>query len=150
MECPQIHQMHSYGFTTLDKVRSYIDVLLNEYKSEKFRTLAIAEKSSNKLIGSITIDVMKFFSRAELSYWINKDYRNAGYATETVKAIIQYCVECLSFNRVQAITSNAISERVLDKAGMMYEGTLRQYFGSVNSFSDCKMYAVLKSDFEPK
>lgn len=147
MKCPQIHQMHSNGFTTVDKVQSYIQVLLGEYISGKARTLAIAQKSTNKLIGLITIDILEIFARAEISYWINKNYRNKGYATETVKSIIEYCLDDLSLNRVQAMTSNPASERVLEKAGMIYEGTLRQYFKMENTFWDVKMYAILKESF---
>jgi ribosomal-protein-alanine N-acetyltransferase len=149
MECPQIHQMHSNGFITVEKVKSYIEVLLKEYQSGKYRTLAIAEKNTNKLIGSLTLDVYRNFSRAEISYWIDKNYRNIGYATETVKAMIEYCFTFLSLNRIQAMTSNPASERVLEKAGMIYEGTLRQYFGMKNTFWDCKMYSLLRSDFNP-
>ena len=70
-----------------------------------------------------------------------------GYATETVKAIIAYSFDILSLNRVQAFTSNPASERVLKKAGMVYEGTLRQYFKRGDDFWDAKMYAILKKDF---
>ena len=45
-------------------------------------------------------------------------------------------------------TDNPVSGRVLEKAGMSYEGTLRQYIGMGNVFFDCKMYAILKSDFD--
>lgn len=147
MECPQVHQMHSNGFTTIDKVQSYIQLLLQEYQSGKVRTLAIAEKSTNKLIGSITLDVLEIFARAEISYWINKNYRNMGYATETVKALIEYSFDGLSLNRVHALTSNPASERVLAKAGMICEGTLKQYFKMGNIFWDVKMYAILKENF---
>lgn len=147
MECPLVHQMYSNGFTAIDKVQGYIQLLLQEYQSGKVRTLAVAEKSSNKLIGSITLDVLEFFARAEISYWINKSYRNMGYATEVVKAITAYCFDALSLNRVQALTSNPASERVLKKSGMIYEGTLRQYFKFGDTSWDVKMYAILKEDY---
>jgi len=150
MECPKVHQMYSNGFTSINKVQDYILLLLQEYKTGKVRTLAIAEKSSDKLIGSITFDVTEIFSRAEISYWINKNYRNKGYATETVKAVIGYSFDGLSLNRVQALTSNPASEQVLIKAGMIYEGTLRQYFKTGNVSWDVKMYAILKEDFNSK
>lgn len=147
MACPQVHRMYNNEFTDIDKVQRYIQLLIRENPSGKIRTLAIAEKSTDKLIGSITIDVTDIFARAEISYWINKNYRNMGYATETVKAIIAYSFDILSLNRVQAFTSNPASERVLKKAGMVYEGTLRQYFKRGDDFWDAKMYAILKKDF---
>lgn len=44
MECPNVHQMYSNGFTSINKVQDYIQLLLQEYKTGKVRTLAIAEK----------------------------------------------------------------------------------------------------------
>lgn len=145
-DCPLVSQMYSNGFTNIDKVKNYINVLANEYDSGKFRTLAIANKGTDNLVGSITIDIFPMFSRAELGYWINKDHRNIGYATETVKATVKYCFEVLSLNRVQAMTSNPASEQVLKKSGFLYEGTLRQYAGINDNFWDCKMFSILKSD----
>ena len=144
MICPDIATMHSGGFRDIPDVRSYIDVLLSEYINGKFRTLAIAERQSDTLLGCITIDVHKYFRRAELSYWVSIPYRNKGYATEAVSAIIRYGFTDLGLVRIQAFHSvgNPASGRVLEKAGMKYEGTLRLYNGQ----SDEKMYALINTD----
>lgn len=147
MECSEIHQMHNYGFTSIEHVESYIRVLLKEYEAGKFRTLAVADKENNQLIGLITLDVLDLFSRAEISYWIRQEKWNRGYGTESVKAIIKYGFESLGMNRIQAITSNPASERVFNKAGMAYEGTLRQYVGMKGVYWDCKMYSILQNDY---
>ena len=71
-------------------------------------------------------------------------HRNKGYASEAVKAIIGYGFSKLNLRRVQAIHSvdNPASGRVLEKAGMIYEGTLRLY----NGVSDQKMYSAIDTD----
>jgi ribosomal-protein-alanine N-acetyltransferase len=136
--------MHSNGFNDISDVRRYIPVLIQEYQNGNFRTLAIAEKISNELCGTITIDKHKFIPRVELGYWISIPHRNKGYASEAVKAVIEYCFSKLVLKRVQAVHSidNPASGRVLEKAGMVCEGTLRLY----NGISDEKMYAAIKSD----
>lgn len=144
MACPEVHAMHSNGFNDISDVRRYILVLTQEYRNGNFRTLAIAEKISDELCGTITIDIHKYFSRAELGYWISIPYRNKGYASEAVKAVIEYGFSKLNLKRIQAIHSvnNPVSGRVLEKAGMKYEGTLRLY----NGISDEKMYSAVKYD----
>lgn len=146
--CPQINFMHSNEFNDINNVRNYLNVLMEEYEKRKYRSLAIADKLSSRFLGMITLDVDKFFPRAEISYWIDRFYRNNGYATEAVKAIIKYGFSILGLNRIQAMhfSDNPASGRVLEKAGMFFEGTLRQYLGMYNSFFDCKMYSILKSD----
>ena len=148
MQCPQVALMHGYGLTNLEKVKTYIDVLTAEYKTEKYRTLGIAEKQRDKLIGTVTVDRDKTFPRAEISYWIESDSRYKGYATEAVKAVITYTFQNSDIRRIQAMhfTDNPASGRVLEKAGMIYEGTLRQYVGMGDTFFDCKMYSILRGE----
>jgi len=148
MACPEVYSMHSNGFRNIADVRRYIAVLEKEYKSGKHRTLAIAEKATDALCGTITIDVHKVFLRAELGYWIAIPHRNQGYATEAVGAVIGYGFAALGLRRIQATHSagNPASGRVLEKAGMAYEGTLRQYNALDGRGSDAKMYAIVKPD----
>ena len=146
MACPEIASMHSGGFCDIPDVRRYIDVLLKEYDGGKFRTLAIAERQSDILFGCITMDVHTYFPRAELSYWIAMPHRNKGYTTESITAVIKYGFSSLGLIRIQAYHSvdNPASGRVLEKAGMTCEGTLRLY----NGRSDEKMYAVINTDMK--
>ena len=61
-------------------------------------------------------------------FWIGTPYWGNGYATEAAKALIDYCFRDLNLNRVAAsyFGSNLASRRVMEKAGMTYEGILRQ------------------------
>jgi len=148
MACPEVHSMHSNGFWNIADVRRYIAVLTKEYKAGKYRTLAIAERETDTLCGTITINVQEIFSRAELGYWIAIPHRNKGYATEAARAVITYGFDELGMRRIQSFHSvgNPASGRVLEKAGMMYEGTLRQYNALDGRGADAKMYAIVKPD----
>jgi ribosomal-protein-alanine N-acetyltransferase len=150
MSCPDITDMYSGGFETIIKVQEYIAVLIHEYENEniKYRTLAIADRKSDELYGAITIDKHSFFPRAELSYWISIPNRKQGYATEAVSAIIKYGFSSLNLSRIQAThsTKNPASGRVLEKSGMIYEGTLRHYYEFNNIPRDEKMYSIIKGD----
>jgi ribosomal-protein-alanine N-acetyltransferase len=141
--------MYGNEFRNVDNVRRYIETLIKEYGEGKYRSFAIADRQTDKLIGMITLDVDKFFPRAELSYWIEKSYRNKGYATEAVNAIIEYGFLKRRLNRIQAMhfSDNPASGRVLEKSGMLFEGTLRQYVGKDDIFFDCQLYAILRSDY---
>jgi len=149
MSCPQVASMYSGGFRDIPDVRRYIDVLLDEYNGEKvkYRTLAIAERQSDILLGCVTMDVHKYFPRAELGYWIAIPHRNKGYMTEAVSAIMQYGFADLGLVRIQAYHSvdNPASGRVLEKAGMTFEGVMRLY----NGRTDEKMYAAINTDQLP-
>ena len=137
-----IASMHSGGFKDIEETRRYIEVLLGEYAEGKFRTLAVASRETDVFLGCVIIDVHKYFPRAELGYWIAIPHRNNGYMSEAVAAIIGYAFNSLSLVRVQAVHSvnNPASGRVLEKAGMRFEGTLRLY----NGREDENMYAAVR------
>ncbi|MDC1259516.1 GNAT family N-acetyltransferase [Flavobacteriaceae bacterium] len=70
----------------------------------------------------------KKYKRAEVWYKIHSDYWNKGYATESLKAIINFGFETLKLHRMEAgcAVDNKGSFTVLEKAGMVREGRLRQ------------------------
>lgn len=148
MSDPEIGAMHSGGFCDISAARDYIELLRKEYEIGIFKTLAVVERQSGFLIGSVTIDKHNLFHRAEISYWIINSHRNQGYATEVVAEIIKYGLSKMALGRIQAIhfANNPASGRVLEKAGMVYEGTLRCYIGMNGQFSDARMYSFIKAD----
>ena len=149
VKCPEVHFMYGNQFDSIEKVQQFIQVLYEEYDAGKYRTMAIADKTNDLLIGTITLEKDKTFPRAEVSYWISNSYRNAGYATEAVTEVIAYGFNSMSLNRIQAMhfPNNLASGRVLEKAGMQYEGTLRQYVGMGEIHLDCMMYSIVRNDF---
>jgi [ribosomal protein S5]-alanine N-acetyltransferase len=84
----------------------------------------------------------------EFGYWIAEPFWGRGYATEAVRALVAYLFESLSPERIQAHTMgpNAASGRVLEKAGLRYEGTLRSALFHRGRFWDMRMYAVLRDE----
>jgi [ribosomal protein S5]-alanine N-acetyltransferase len=67
--------------------------------------------------------------RAEFGFILNPNYWGNGYATEASKAIIRWLASEPSIFRIWATcdTENLASARVLEKAGLQREGTLRNW-----------------------
>jgi RimJ/RimL family protein N-acetyltransferase len=88
-------------------------------------------------------------SRGELGYWIGKSYWGAGYATEAAAAVIEHGFTTLGLNRIHAhhMRRNPASGRVLQKLGMLYEGSLRQHFQRDGRFEDMECYGILRSEY---
>nr|WP_246145393.1 GNAT family protein [Sedimentibacter saalensis] len=64
----------------------------------------------------------------EIGYCISCKHRNKGITTEAFKAIIKYLFDEIRVNRICAKhdISNVASGKVMQKCGMIYEGTLRK------------------------
>ncbi len=108
---------------------------------------AIAETAAG-LVGAIGLRLEPKHRRAELGYWIGVPFWDRGYATEAACAAIAFGFERLDLHRIYAscLTRNPASARVMVKAGMRYEGCLRQHILKWNRYEDVAKYAVLRGD----
>jgi [ribosomal protein S5]-alanine N-acetyltransferase len=69
-------------------------------------------------------------------------------ATEALRAVVVCGHDRFRLNRIEAWTlpGNGASDRVLEKAGFRYEGTLRQRGWFKGAFHDFRMFGRVASD----
>lgn len=110
----------------------------------------IVEKATNKMIGSIDIRPTKKNNSAEIGYALNHAYWGQGVMTEALRTVITVGFEQLELHRIESFHApeNIGSGRVMEKAGMQYEGTLRDYELLPNGrYVDSKVYSILATDY---
>lgn len=109
---------------------------------------AIMRRDDNVLVGAIGLEIHSKHNRAEVGYWIGREYWGLGYATEALHAILSYGFS-RGLNRIWAehFAHNPASGRVMQKAGMRHEGTLRQHMMKWGEPVDCEVYGILSSEF---
>jgi len=85
---------------------------------------------------------------AELGYWLAERFWGRGIITAAVQTIVQYGFEQLPINRIEAyvFANNPASARVLEKAGFVCEGRLRQSVIKDGHILDSFLYALLRED----
>jgi RimJ/RimL family protein N-acetyltransferase len=112
-------------------------------------TFAITLREDAVLAGAIGMRIQRENDSGEIGYWIGVPFWGRGIATEAVRAMIEYGFDKLALNRIYAehFTRNPASGRVLQKAGMRHEGTLRQTHKKWGEYVDAEMYAILRSDW---
>ena len=113
-------------------------------------TWAMAVQRTGTLVGAISISLDGNHQRGELGYWVGRRYWRNGFATQAAQAIVSYGFEQLELHRIQAhhFASNPASGRVMQKAGMRCEGTLRQMYRRFGAWHDICFYAILRSELE--
>jgi len=81
-------------------------------------------------------------------YKIHPDFWNKGFATEGLKAVIDFGFETLKLHRIEAgcAVDNIGSLKVLEKAGMLQEGRGRKLLPLKQGWSDNFKYAILETD----
>jgi ribosomal-protein-alanine N-acetyltransferase len=138
---------------SLDDTVKAMENRLREWESGNEFPWFLFERSSNRLVGSITARMEGF--RVNLGYVLARSAWGQGYMTEAVTAVTTWAFSLPEIYRVWALcdVDNAASARVLEKAGMTREGILR-HFGVHPNISDvprdCFSYAITRDEFVGK
>ena len=133
------------------QAKDYIRAVRRQYRQGFPGTFAIECRETGRLIGTIGFMWINPEHRScEIGYSLNRAEWNKGYTTEALKALIAYAFDTLHLNRVEAQCDvmNPASSRVMEKAGMHHEGTLRQRLQNKGRFVDVNIYAILQKDFQ--
>jgi RimJ/RimL family protein N-acetyltransferase len=85
-----------------------------------------------------------------IGYCLDEPVWGKGYATEAVRAMLDWAYDTLDLNRVEAEldTRNAASARVLEKLGFEREGLRREDCVVAGEVSDSWIYGLLKRDWK--
>lgn len=112
-------------------------------------TYAITRRQDGSLLGAISLRINQRHHRAEMGYWLGKPYWGQGYTTEAARALLAYGFTELELNKIYAtyLKRNPASGRVMEKAGLTYEGVLRQHVRNGEQYEDLVSYGILRSEF---
>ncbi|AZB41710.1 N-acetyltransferase [Bacillus sp. FJAT-42376] len=121
---------------------------------EKARTLgsytfAVALKSTDELLGTMTLRIDQDDRKAELGYWFGVMHWGNGYCTEAAGQLVKYAFNQFNLNKIWAgvMTKNTPSIRILQKLGFHHEGTFKEDMLKDGVYEDVAYYGLLKSEY---
>ena len=139
---------HGSVETTKDILARWMEAYQN---SERYHW-AIVLKEIGEVIGSLSvITLSEKHQNCELGYCMGEQYWGKGIMTEAVKAVISFLFNEVGFHRLYAghDTLNPASGKVMQKSGMVLEGTLRHNkVRKDGSFADGNIWAILSDDWK--
>lgn len=108
---------------------------------------AITLRSTGDVAGMIEMRLADHM--ADLGYALARPYWGQGFATEAVVALVDWALSQPAIYRVWAVCDldNPASARVMEKAGMSFEGILRRFVVHPNASEaprDVRCYAIVK------
>lgn len=97
------------------------DYIHNMYEFYGFGIWTVIEKASGKIIGRAGLAMREGFDIPELGYIIGTPWQHKGYATEALKAILNYAQNEFCFDSIRALveTENKKSRLLLEKLGFI-------------------------------
>ena len=137
---------------SVSETKTFLMGTIGGYENGDTYSWGIVLKEEGILIGAISADIADVLSRnASVGYCLGERFWSCGYATEALRAVIDYMFYDVNVNRIEAHHSvdNPASGRVMQKSGMFHEGRLRQkYITGGGEHQDADLYAIVKEDFE--
>jgi [ribosomal protein S5]-alanine N-acetyltransferase len=109
----------------------------------------MVEKVSGAKMGVISVYFYKpEHNKAELGFWLLPDYWNKGFASEALVAVIAYWKEEKALHRLEAFVEegNHASSKLLERAGFLYEGTMRDCEIKDGRYISLLIYALIPEE----
>lgn len=130
----------------IEETQTLIDHWIQRYDDYCYNWV-VERKDTHELIGNISaISVSRRHHNCEIGYCYGSKYWNRGYATEALKAVINYMLDDCEMHVVEAKhhSTNPASGRVMEKAGMTKDAVLkeRRYHAETDSYCDLVCYSI--------
>lgn len=134
----------------VEVTKQIISRWLNEYENGQFNWV-VELKDNNEIIGNIT--TVKYSEKnrtCEIGYCYGSKYWRHGYASEALRRVIEFFLYKTTIELVEAkhILSNPNSGKVMAKAGMKKETTLRKRHlnKKTGEIEDLIIYSITKDE----
>ncbi len=138
---------------TPEDVRDFVQMFIDwQAEQPRYRFQFVIElAATGKLIGNCGIR-RKFAGaqEADIGYELDPGEWGQGYATEAATALVDYGFREMNLHRISSwcLVDNVASARVLEKAGLLPEGILRENEYFKGRHWDTLLFAMLKTDWE--
>lgn len=136
----------------ISEAKEYIRYMNRRYRDDMPSSWGVIDKASGRLVGTIGYMMhSEENASVEVGYSLARWVWGKGYATEALRAVIDYTFETMDVNRIEAQheIDNPASGRVMEKCGMTKEGVLRQRLYNKGKFVDVALYSILRGDKRP-
>lgn len=136
-----------------EDTKMYVEYKVNRYIGHEYCfDWVVVLKETNETIGEIeAVNVSKAHDLVEMGDCYGSRFWNKGYATEALKAFIKYMFMEAQVGLIIAchMSNNKASGRVMEKAGMKYDATLKGYFIDKNTGKreDKVCYSISREEY---
>ncbi|MDM5300525.1 GNAT family protein [Bacillus subtilis] len=134
-------------------VETYKETIIPDWRREyaDLNSLEAGLLYDGSLCGMIGLHNLDQVNRkAEIGYWIAKEYEGKGIVTAACRTLITYAFDELELNRVAlcAAVGNQKSRAVPKRLGFQEEGTAREGLFIEGRYHDLVYYSLLKREWK--
>lgn len=134
------------GTKSVEDVDKAMDMFAGKWNEKTAFDFVILEKAGGAVAGAGGAFNIDFENRsAELGYFLDRSQTGKGYASELVRLLEDYLF-AKGFHRLKLEIDerNLLSQRVAERTGFVYEGTLRDVLLAYDGYRSHKVYAKIQ------
>ncbi len=135
-----------------NKGELFVRSRIADWYAQRGYCFGIFEIATKNYIGQICVKNIDWeIPRAELAYYVCKEYEGRGIMTEVVKLVIKFSFEQLKVKKlfIRTTPSNARSSKLAENCGFLKEGWLRKDFMRADkTLVDVIYYGITLQDFQ--
>jgi RimJ/RimL family protein N-acetyltransferase len=138
---------------TLEDTIAYMDDVIDRIEKRLYYPFVIIDTRTNQFAGFMDIKSIDWsIPKAELGYFIDKEYQGKGVSTKALGLIVSYGFDTIGLNKLLVRTheSNEASVRLAIRNGFQLEGRVRKdYKTTSGDIVDLVYYGLTKEDVPP-
>jgi len=137
----------------INETKDYLIDLQKKYDGGKFFDWGLVYKETGKLIGTCGFTSINLNKNiCEVGYVLAKNYWGMGLMPEALECVIDFAFGYFGFDKVEArfLDGNIKSEKVMMKAGMIFDRTERNGMHVKGEYKTVHTYSITKTAFDMK
>lgn len=139
--------------TDREAVAAELAAIIDSYPATGAGFRAAIDKASGRYLGEAgVLSINSPAERCVIGYNLMPQYWGQGLATEITRSLVDHAFVELGLHRVEALVmaGNLASCRVLEKAGLLREGVLKDFARTEGSFHSVCYYGLTRPDYGPR
>jgi RimJ/RimL family protein N-acetyltransferase len=129
---------------TANAAQDFLDYCFREYRDRNLGPWAMQLNTTGFIVGNCGFPHLDLkHHTGEINYYVAPSYRQQGFATEALNALLEFGFTDLALDKIQGRCppDNPASERVLQKVGMRFERMIQ------SATAEEKFFCILKKEF---
>ncbi|TVT28985.1 GNAT family N-acetyltransferase [Salinicoccus cyprini] len=135
---------------SMDVTRLSLKYWISQYDRKDFYQWGIVPEGMETPIGTISVvDHDDSVGMVHIGYCIGRSWWGKGYTTEAFRHLIGFFFDEVGVNRIESKydVRNTGSGKVMEKCGLLYEGTTRGSDVNNQGICDSALYGMIRSDY---
>jgi ribosomal-protein-alanine N-acetyltransferase len=143
---PKVIPFYGVRYESLEATAAQMDWYSKMVEEGSGMSWKMVDAATGEKIGVISVYSYKQeHNKAETGFWLLPEYWHKGYASEALEAVVRYWKTAKAIHRLEAFVEegNKASSRLLENAGFLYEGTMRDCEIKNGKYISLLIYAVV-------